>query len=518
MKRLFLAVLAALIPHLVGAAAPRVTIVIGENTSALEKRAADDLASELKQLFAAETTTQTAMPGDDSANIILLGSPASNTALKTTIGDAWPKLSDQGHLLKSIKTNGRTALVIGGGSPVATLWAVHELGYRFGIRHMLHGDYLPVEKPAFTLDGFDVILEPRTNVRAWSAFNGQPYGAEAWGLEDQKRLLAQLAKLKFTHLIVHETLHRVPAIRVDGDTPGRKAFQGDKEFKNPDAGDDYLVRFKAMAADVGLVAVASLDKALHISPSGGNAMLLPQADVEGLATAWTSYRGHDDLGFVLRFNVPGEHNASVHFFSRETCRENLTAAQSLSDLVTPICGKEVDARLFKGFAAAAKASALIASNGASPGTDLTSMPREEPALGSVDARMIARHLASKEPPPAWWAEAKTLYTEAMNEMYRGNTRARDGARPFILYHAKRFEFAVHYLTSIEAVRKAGNARAAGNKEAQLEALDQAVEAMHNALNALGDVARDPSDRGVIAVLNEHACRPLIKALEEASNE
>jgi len=42
----------------------------------------------------------------------------------------------------------------------------------------------------------------------------------------------------------------------------------------------------------------------------------------------------------------------------------------------------------------------------------------------------------------------------------------------------------------------------------LRQLEKAVEAMHNALSALGESARDNSDRGVIAVLNEYGYRPL----------
>ena len=99
-------------------------------------------------------------------------------------------------------------------------------------------------------------------------------------------------------------------------------------------------------------------------------------------------------------------------------------------------------------------------------------------------------------------------------MYRANTRARDGARPWILYHAKRDTFALHYLTAVEAARNAGIARAAKDDDAWAENLELSVEAMHNALGIYSEVAADPSDRGVIAVLNEVGYRPLLEALDE----
>lgn len=475
MKRFILFIL-ALLPIALSAA-QHITIVVGASAPELEKRAAGELAGALQKLFDAQTAVQTSLPENGAA--ILVGSPATNAAVKTALGAQWPALSAQGHVLKSISSPRGATLVAGGGSPVASLWAVHELGYRFGIRHLIQGDFMPIEKPAFTLDGFDVVLEPRVKVRAWDGFIGQPFGAEAWSIEEHRRLLGQLAKLKFTHLVIPAKLAPFAAIRVDGDTPGRKAFHGAKEFANPDLTPDYLARLKAAAAEAGIEIQLG-------TAAAANASLLPQFSADA---------------FPAKAAIPGDLNASAHFLSRSSFTADLTSARALSDLATPICGKEVDERLLKGFGAVATAASLIAAN--------------DPALAVPDSRIITRQLESSEPPPAWWAQAKDLYTSAMNEMYRANTRARDGARPFTLYHAKRFEFAVHFLTSIEAARKAGNAK--GDKDAQSAALEAAIEAMTNALNALGDVARDPSDRGAIAVLNEYGYRPLVKALDAASN-
>jgi len=128
--------------------------------------------------------------------------------------------------------------------------------------------------------------------------------------------------------------------------------------------------------------------------------------------------------------------------------------------------------------------------------------------------MFTEHYQSADPAPEWWARAKELYAKGMNEMYRANTRARDGARPWILYHAKRHTFAVHYLGAVEAARKAGLARAAQEDDAWSEQLELSIESMHNALGIYSEVAADPADRGIIAILNAFAYRPLLEALEE----
>ena len=68
------------------------------------------------------------------------------------------------------------------------------------------------------------------------------------------------------------------------------------------------------------------------------------------------------------------------------------------------------------------------------------------------------------------------------------------------------------------VQLAGAAKRSGDSEAQLEQLEAAVEAMYNALHALGEVAADQSDRGVIAVLAEFGYRPLVAEFEKVQDE
>ena len=195
MHRILAICLALVAPAIAG---PKVTIVIGDKAPALEKLAAKQLAHDLSALFEAEAAIQTSLPGDASA-AILLGSPATNPAIA---GEAWPKSLSQSHVIKSTARG----LIVGGGSPAATLWAASELSYRFGIRHLLHGDVLPIEKPAFKLDGFDVVLDTKTKSRAWDGFNGRAFGMDSWSADDGDRLLAQLAKLKFTHIVLPEKI------------------------------------------------------------------------------------------------------------------------------------------------------------------------------------------------------------------------------------------------------------------------------------------------------------------------
>lgn len=166
-----------------------------------------------------------------------------------------------------------------------------------------------------------------------------------------------------------------------------------------------------------------------------------------------------------------------------------TDEKSLSDLITPMCGEGVAERMWLGFQEIAKASALI--------------EKHAPNLGHPSPDMFTRHLDSKQPLPEWVTQLKTHYLTAMSEFYRANTRAREGSRTLTLYYAKKLEFAFHFASCLENLYKAHETRA--------ESLDAAVESIYTGLNSLADAARDSTDRGAIALLNEYGYRVLRKA-------
>lgn len=467
-------------------AGPKLLLVVGDQAPALERRAAEWLEADLRALFGAETSIvtvrrpQLAQAAGDK--VLLIGSPKTNAAVPAK---DFPSVSAQGHVLKSTPAG----LIVGGGSPVATLWAAAELSYRFGVRHLLHGDARPIEELALNLDGFNVILEPLVKVRAWDGFSKEPQSALSWTLEDHARLIPQLARLKFTHLVVPVKPANFAPVPVDGDTAGRAAFKGAKSFAPP-VGAGLLEQVAKLAAENGMEVVHEKPAGFSVVSLGAkDPSVLPQFAPVRLEVDFKSVLGSKPEGCVFHAVMPGDLNAAAHYVSRASFERDVTAEQALSDLVTPICGEGVAERLWKGFQQVEQAAKLIDAN--------------DPALGVPGPQMFLRHLDPKVAAPPWLTEVKTLYTGAMSEMYRANTRARGGARPFILYHAKRMEFAMHCCTCLESLHKPA-----------AEAAELAPEAIYNALNAHADVARDTTDRAVIALLNKHGYNAVSKALSE----
>jgi hypothetical protein len=204
-------------------------------------------------------------------------------------------------------------------------------------------------------------------------------------------------------------------------------------------------------------------------------------------------------GVVLHGDGVGDLDVAAYAASRADWGTDFTAASPLTVLLNPVCGEGVDECLRKALALIEKATLLIAQN--------------EPSFATNPD--LLRFYRAEEAAPKWQAEVQDCYLNAMNEMYRANTRAREGGRSFTLYLARRYEFAYGYLACVDAIRQAGAAARMGDRTKQIAQLEAAIEALHAGLNSLAAVGRSNSDRGIIAVLNETGYRPLLKLLEEA---
>ena len=230
-----------------------VVIVTGSRAPDLEQLAARELESQFLRLFKDIDTSLVHKLGGNEQFLVLLGSPDTNPHIKKIMGKSWPDISDQGLVVKSFNMEGKRGLVVGGGSPVATLWAVYELGRRHGIRYLLRDDVYPQHQVPLSLAKWDITLEPQLRTRTWRTVNDFAMGPESWGLADHQRVLRQLAKLKFNHIMlslwpwqpfIHYEFGGVKKqtatfwfgekYRIDGDTPGKKIFGGATFFENPD--------------------------------------------------------------------------------------------------------------------------------------------------------------------------------------------------------------------------------------------------------------------------------------------
>ena len=225
-----------------------VAVVTGPNAPELDRFAASELCAYLEKLFGLHVQPTTWIPAA-TRHVFLVGNPTTNPLVEK---NSFPAVSDQGIVLKPIKSGTRSTLVVGGGSPAATLWAVYDLVEQWGVRYLLHGDVLPA-RTEFKMPGYDLKQEPILPVRQWRVVNEHAMGPVSWGMADYRPVLDQLAKLKFNRLLIYiwpeqpflpfeyrgvkhtgGTLFFGGRFPITDDMIGRSLFGEEKEFWNPD--------------------------------------------------------------------------------------------------------------------------------------------------------------------------------------------------------------------------------------------------------------------------------------------
>jgi hypothetical protein len=96
-------------------ATPNVAVVVGSKVDKLERYAADELCGYLNKLYGIKTQPRTEVP-ESAETMFLLGSPQTNPAVAKALGeDGWPKLSDQGIVVKRAQLDDQQAIVVDGG-------------------------------------------------------------------------------------------------------------------------------------------------------------------------------------------------------------------------------------------------------------------------------------------------------------------------------------------------------------------------------------------------------------------
>jgi len=234
-------------------AAPRVDVVLGPAAPELERFAADELCEYLVKLFGIHSFPKRNL-SPDGTTVFLIGRPETNPKVKQALTKSpFPQVTDQGIVLRRTEYEGRPAMVVGGGSPRATLWAVYELAERWGVRYLVDRDVLPERREGFRIPDLNVLMEPQLRVRAHPTIQDFANSGEAWGMADFRVLIDQLAKMKFNRMNIYPFAYQpylhyeLNGIKrrsawlwynfhypVTGDMVGRELFGSVPEFWNPD--------------------------------------------------------------------------------------------------------------------------------------------------------------------------------------------------------------------------------------------------------------------------------------------
>lgn len=481
---------------------PKVDVIVSGQASPLEKLAASEIAADLKTIYEAQVTISSNVPSG-AEHLIFVGRPESLPVIKENVSRKWPSLKEQDHFLLTVNFQGKPALIVGGHSPMATYWAASEFAHALGVRSFLFGDLYPATPKAFSVDGYESLLSANSDNGTWTESDPFPTGFTAWGVKDARQRLRQLARLKYSTVIL-QTIPSQPFAKestsppketsdssgalwfgwkfpVSGDTAGRAAFRGAKFFNNPDFEGAESYEARMQAGSKWLAGITS------------------QAESLGITLRVSAAPDSRSQPAAFRPLVSDE-SLSAYQVSRNRFGNSLSSEAACASMMDPIFGEGVSVSIHKGLEQIRNATQLANEHDA-----LFSMPAPD---------MILKHYGSTAAAPDWQAKAKDLYLNAMNEMYRANTRAREGGRAYSLYLARRCEFGYEYMNVVDAVRKATEAREKNDRAEQRTQIELAIESIDNACSALAAVSRDPSDRGMIAILNQFGYRTLQEELEK----
>lgn len=161
---------------------PRLRVVCPKDATRLERLAAAEV---VRYSYLRTGQLPTLGEGNDNDRVIVLRRDAS--AL--------------GPQQFTIKTVGRDTTITGG-DDAGVLYGAYRYAELLGVRFYLHGDVIPDERLK-ELPVLNDAGKPLFALRGVNPWGSHPFGFDAWGVDDYKAIVTQLAKMRMNFLGVH---------------------------------------------------------------------------------------------------------------------------------------------------------------------------------------------------------------------------------------------------------------------------------------------------------------------------
>jgi hypothetical protein len=225
-----------------------------------------------------------------------------------------------------------------------------------------------------------------------------------------------------------------------------------------------------------------------------NVGVLPQLATHSLDELTKDIRNLGWSGFSTRYWLIGDHDPCVAFLSRAAWDAKVTPEDVYRDQIAHVCGDAAVPDMLKVFREVEAATVTLEWHGL--------------GLTFTTPQMMMQHWT----PGTMSAELKSVtprYQAALGTARDALGKSRPAGKPYINYWIGRLEFGIDYLAAIEAVRSAATAESAKDPTGALKEATRALDLTQRALSAYAGVARDRSDKGAIAVMNEYVYRALV---------
>lgn len=179
---------------------PKAAIVVGKGSDPFYRWVAGEVQRYVKDLTGAElqVVSSDAIPTDKP--LLLIGGPKANpltAAAEQTRGLNFSTLKPEGYIVQTIEHEGRSSIVIGGNDEASTMYAAYAFLEGLGVAFQITGDLIPQRRPDLNLPAATVRNEPEIKNRG---LHMRHFVMPWMGLVDFRRMIDQMAKLKFNYL------------------------------------------------------------------------------------------------------------------------------------------------------------------------------------------------------------------------------------------------------------------------------------------------------------------------------
>ncbi|MCL4177328.1 MAG: hypothetical protein KJ072_06240 [Verrucomicrobia bacterium] len=113
------------------------------------------------------------------------------------------RLAPEGYWLKTMRSKGRSVLLVAGGSDCGTLYGAYRLAEHMGVRYYLHGDVVSDQPMKRSLPVLDEERAPSFALRGIQPFHDFPEGPDWWNRDDYLAVIGQLPKLGMNFIGLH---------------------------------------------------------------------------------------------------------------------------------------------------------------------------------------------------------------------------------------------------------------------------------------------------------------------------
>jgi hypothetical protein len=238
---------------------------------------------------------------------------------------------------------------------------------------------------------------------------------------------------------------------------------------------------------------------LDLTLDDDNIGLVPQMNLQRTHELVTILQQNKWAGFVARERFPGDHDLPLVYLAQAAWDAKATPPSVARWLFTGVCGEGCVDDMVQALYRVEAATAVF--------------ERNDFSFSFPVPGMMAKYWKAG-PVPEYLEEARQKYQNALDLTRRAQAKAMPLGRSYLEFWVGRLEFAIGYLKTVEFVRTAATAEAARQSEEARKETQNALTALQDALAAYVHVARNRTDLGAIAVVNEYAYRFLEDKIAE----